>query len=182
MHTKLRARTRHAHETAEQAMSLQCRLASLEAYGDLLVRLWSLHSAFELQLGKLSRATVDIDFDSRRRAHWLAEDIRHLGREPGAPRTLARSIDSMEEAIGALYVLEGSTLGGQVILRQAIRLPGISPTRGARFFWGHAEKTSSLWMAFIDVLNLVDPAGVEAELIEEAALRTFDEFVAGLRA
>lgn len=182
MHATLRARTRLAHETAEQAMSLQCRLRSIEAYGDLLARLWSLHSAFELELGRFSWATVGIDFDSRKRAHWLAEDIGYLGRTCGPPRALAQSIDTPTAGIGALYVLEGSMLGGQVILQQATRLPGISATQGARFFCGHAAKTGSMWKAFMEVLDRVDPAGAEARIIEEAALRTFDEFIAGLRA
>lgn len=163
-------------------MDLQCRLTSLEAYGELLVRLWSLHSAFEFELGKFAWAGVGIDFDSRKRAHWLADDIGYLGRTCGPPRALAQSIDTTTAGIGALYVLEGSMLGGQVILQQATRLPGISATQGARFFCGHATKTGSMWKAFIEVLNRIDPAGVEAGVIEEAALRTFDEFIVGLRA
>lgn len=163
-------------------MDLQCRLTSLEAYGELLVRLWSLHSAFEFELGKFAWASVGIDFDSRKRAHWLADDIGYLGRTCGQARSFAHCIDTRAAGIGALYVLEGSTLGGQAILRQAARLPGISATHGARFFCGHAAKTGSMWLAFVETLNLIDPASIEARIIEEAALRTFDEFIVTLRA
>lgn len=163
-------------------MDLQCRLASVEAYGELLVRLWSLHFAIEVELGRFNWNAVGIDFDSRKRAHWLADDIGYLGRTRGQPRVLAHSIDTIAAGIGTLYVLEGSTLGGQAILRQAARLPGISAVHGARFFCGHAAKTGSMWMAFVEALNLIDPASSEAAMVEEAALRTFDEFIVCLRA
>lgn len=181
MHATLRARTRRAHEAAEQAMNLPCRVTSLEAYGELLIRLWSLHSAFEFELGKFAWAPVGIDFDSRKRAHWLADDISYLGLTRCQPRALAHSIDTTGAGIGVLYVLEGSTLGGQAILQQATRLPGISATQGARFFCGHATKTGSMWRAFIETLDRVDPISAEASIIEEAALRTFDEFINCIR-
>lgn len=163
-------------------MDLRSRLSSVEAYGELLVRLWSLHSAIESELSKFDWASVGIDLDSRKRARWLADDIGYLGRTPGQPRALAYSIDTTAAGIGALYVLEGSTLGGQAILQHAALLPGISAVHGARFFFGHAAKTGSMWIAFIEILNLVDPAGSEARIIEAAALHTFDEFIASLRA
>lgn len=181
MHATLRARTRHAHDAAERAMNLQCRLASVEAYGELLIRLWSLHAAFEIELGKFAWATVGIDFDSRKRAHWLADDIDYLGRARRQPRALAHPIDTTAAGIGALYVLEGSTLGGQAILQHATRLPGVSAMHGARFFCGHAGKTGSMWTAFIEALNRFDPVSQEARIIEESALRTFDEFIVSLR-
>lgn len=71
------------------------------------------------------------DFDGRMRSAVLFEDIRDLG---GAFQS--RSVDIFDDeaaALGALYVLEGSRLGGRVLAR---RVSFVSPRKrgiGTRF-------------------------------------------------
>ena len=52
------------------------------------------------------------------------------------------------EGIGCLYVLEGSTLGGQFILRALQERLGLSPDREARFFASYGKHVGSMWKSF----------------------------------
>jgi heme oxygenase len=52
--------------------------------------------------------------------------------------------------IGTLYVIEGATLGGQVISRHLYRHLGFSANAGARFFNGYGDEaaTQQQWTLF----------------------------------
>ncbi len=49
-------------------------------------------------------------------------------------------INSLGRLVGALYVLDGSTLGGQLISRQLNQHLGLTLNTGARFFTAMANK------------------------------------------
>jgi heme oxygenase len=176
MHARLRAQTRNAHQSAEKAMGLPRSLASIAAYSQVLVKLWSLHSAYESALARFDWTALGIDFPSRRRARWLKEDILVAAPERELDPWPCYCVGMIEEALGILYVLEGSCLGGQIMQRQAILLPGISTISGARFFAGHGEQTLPMWQSFIQALNRFPAEGGAAAGIETGALTAFAQF------
>jgi len=180
MHQHLLVNTRAWHGVAESAFALRRRLASIPSYLGLLQSLWCLHSAFERSVHQHDLSAHGIDVKERKRAHWLAADLQALGAEPEVAPAL-HPIASAAEAIGCLYVLEGSTLGGQVILPQAVRLLGVSEHRGARFFVGHGERNSRLWTDFLHALNAFNPQSEEGRLIQHGAIGTYAEFASVLR-
>ena len=59
-------------------------------------------------------------------------------------------------ALGAMYVLEGSTLGGRVIERHCAGPLGVSPAHGGAFYHGYGARTGALWQAFGVVLESHD--------------------------
>jgi len=52
------------------------------------------------------------------------------------------------EGLGCLYVVEGSTLGGQVITRQLLKSLGLTAENGVAFFNGYGAETGLRWKAF----------------------------------
>ena len=79
------------------------------------------------------------------------------------------------QLLGAMYVLEGSTLGGQVIARQ-LAAAGIA---GRTFFTGRAERTGPLWKQFCQLLEAA--AGTEdPDAIVASAILTFQTLAAWL--
>jgi heme oxygenase (biliverdin-IX-beta and delta-forming) len=70
---------------------------------------------------------------------------------------------TLSTALGGLYVLEGATLGGRIILRQLRRLLG-ERLVGDAFLDFHGERASAVWKGFgqcVDGLaaeGLIDPA------------------------
>ena len=178
--TRLRERTRESHSAAERAMHLEWRLASIQGYVELLQALARVHGAFEQCLANFDWTQLGIDFEERKRMRWLAEDLAAFGARIATPPALTAAPKTLFEALGALYVLEGSTLGGRIVFDRVAAMPGISCRRGARFFYGHGQRTGRLWRDFLDVLNWSVPAaqGPEADGVELGAVRAYAEFVA----
>jgi heme oxygenase len=163
-------------------MDLPRSLASIAEYSALLVRLRSVHAAYENALGLFDWTATGIDFASRRRARWLEEDISITAPGYILERTHCYHVGTFEEAVGILYVLEGSSLGGQVMLRQATLLPGISAIAGARFFAGHGDRTAQMWNDFVAILNRLAGEDSASAAIELGALEAFAKFTAALSA
>jgi heme oxygenase len=55
--------------------------------------------------------------------------------------------------LGVLYVIEGSSLGGQLILKELQQRHGLTTETGARFFTGYGERISAQWRSFGDAVN-----------------------------
>lgn len=105
----------------------------------------------------------------RYRAHLILEDLNV------APDTLPLCpalppLDTLPRLLGAMYVLEGSTLGGQVIARQLTKA-GI-PTR--TYFTGYAERTGPMWKSFCQQLGEAATPENEDEIVRSAS-RTFQD-------
>jgi heme oxygenase len=78
----------------------------------------------------------------------LAEDLRCYGLTPPDGAWAGPSIDTDAELVGSLYVLEGSTRGGTLILRRMQRVLGIRRDRGGKFFYGYGRQSEQLWHEF----------------------------------
>jgi heme oxygenase len=181
VHERLARNTRARHRIAERALNVPLAFSSRENYATLLGRLWSVHDAYEERLAPLNWCSLGVDFASRRRAGWLAEDLMTLGALRPKPIGPLARITTIERALGCLYVLEGSSLGGQILLREALKLPGVSITHGARFLHGHGPQTRAMWSNFLRTLNTYEPSGDAAADIERGALEAFGDFSAALR-
>lgn len=181
MHARLTRNTRDAHRKAEHALNVPLAFSSRDNYAALLARLWSVHEAYEQRLASMDWRSQGIAFESRRRARWLAEDLAALGVPRSIPvKPLAR-IATIEEGLGCLYVLEGSSLGQQILLRKALRLPDVSVARCTRFLHGHGSSTRAMWDYFVDVLNTYPSVGNAATQIERGALEAFRNFSVALK-
>ena len=74
--------------------------------------------------------------------------------------------------LGALYVVEGSTLGGAFIARALAPIAG----ENRRFFLGHGGENGRLWRGFVARLDRLDAAPEQADAAERAADLTFAAF------
>lgn len=120
-------------------------------------------------------------YDLADRVSWLRSDLAFLGipadMPPGA-WTAPAPIRPAELA-GMLYVVEGSTLGGQVIARQLAASLGVGAVTGATFFTGWGDETAARWQAFLaHAANLANGNTAEACAaavgLFEALLQGFD--------
>lgn len=139
-------------------------------YRTLLVCLFGFYVPFE--------RAIDAD---RIRTQWLARDLNCLGVDAesiGRIRLCADipRYDFLERRIGALYVVEGSALGGRQLYRGLDQLLGKETTDGRRFFAGRGAETGSAWSGFLDQLALVGAEPTERAAMVGAAVETFEIF------
>lgn len=180
---RLREDTRGLHESVEAATDLERRCTSIEAYRDLLARTAAYLRVVEPSLADFAWSEVGIDLAARRRLALVERDLAVLGdvQEAAVPAVYAPR--SLAEAIGVLYVLEGSTLGGRFIERTLQRTLGIDASSGAAYFHGHGEATGSMWKEFktrTDAWCGDDESRYAAAL--HGAQRTFEDFGKALAA
>jgi heme oxygenase (biliverdin-IX-beta and delta-forming) len=146
---RLKSGTEQQHREIEALIDPMKNFASLEAYKAHLLKTWTFYRPLEANLAALDWGAVGIDFDSRRKVPLLEEDIRFLRIPHSSTEDLRQPLDrtNLEFALGCLYVLEGATLGGQVISRHLAKLD-IGPESGGRFFNGYGAKTGEMWKSF----------------------------------
>ena len=122
----LREKTRASHESLEAHLNRLEQVQDRSQYTALLSRFFGFVEPFENTIrDRAEWAQVDLDIRPRlQKTRLLAQDLSHLGLNPREQDALPRcgpqdlpSLHEFERVIGALYVLEGSTLGGQVICR-----------------------------------------------------------------
>lgn len=162
---RLRAATRDAHERLDQRMDAIERLADPLLREELLARYAAFYLPADAMLAPHLDDVEDLDFGERSRAPLLSEATP--GAHPPFPRPGSRG-----EALGLLYVLEGSTLGGRMILRELTRR-GIEDRRLA-FLDPYGAETGRRWRGFIEVLEReIAGDSVSATAAETGAVRGF---------
>ena len=82
--------------------------------------------------------------------------------------------------LGALYVVEGSTLGGLQIARALKGYIGDESGAGRSFFLGRGEQRSAMWSAFLKTGTLAEAAEQARDAIDSAAatFATFEAWMA----
>ena len=83
------------------------------------------------------------------------------------------SLSCREDLAGCLYVLEGASLGGQVIGRALRERFGLNERRGASFFIGDADATVARWLRVLHWLEAVERGGARSEKVIASARATF---------
>ena len=122
-------------------------------------------------------------FIERDRWPMLRADLACLGlpepaADPAAADPDVPALDSCAAAWGSLYVIEGSALGGRVIVRR-LAAAGLDRGRGAAWFDGWGERTAERWKDFRGRLER-RVAADEIDSAVAAANATFDRLQACL--
>lgn len=175
---RLRAATQADHDRLEALMESLDFMVSLENYKSLLLLLLGFHRPLEARLLELDWSETGLDLEERCKSRFLVADLVHLGFELDAiervrncPRLPAAH--TLSEGVGVLYVLEGSTLGGQLISRKIKSQLGVSDASGGSFFSAYGSRTGEMWRGFIDFLERHGRDTAAAHLVEASALQTF---------
>jgi len=169
----LRAATRDVHQRLhlhDGFAAIQNSSIDMASYRRLMIRLHGFYIPFE----------AASDFGSER-SGWLAEDLGALGVDLIAGRAGAMCPDmpiprTEAARLGALYVVEGSALGGRDLARHLSGLLGPDAVAGRRFFIGRGAGTGEAWRGYLSELeaHATDPTAKTG--IIKAALDTFALF------
>ena len=155
----LRAKTAASHKRLED-IGLSTRIVrpdvTLDEYKQYLQLMHPVHADAEQYIYPLLKNLVT-DVDARKKAHYITNDLVQVGHtSPVAPKLpFTEKMPQMSEAfaLGVMYVIEGSTLGGRVILKNIQPALQLSEDNGATYFAGYRADTGPAWQRFLQVLT-----------------------------
>lgn len=170
----LREGTRACHKGLEQRLPFFSDGFDLPAYRRLIEAYHGFHAPLEAALGSYQGV-------ERNKVPALARDLFALGLDATEIDALPQCgalpvIDSEASALGVMYVLEGSTLGGQVLKRAMADRLGIDADSGAAFFDVYGPLTGAHWRSFLARLAGASQSPAALAGAVHAAVATFEGF------
>lgn len=173
--THIKEATKTAHQLLEKKVVLQLKAIRSNAdYAALLKNFYAYFSQVEKAIAPFITPELLPDYKDRRNSSYLKQDIEELGfTVDELPAATAPEISGTLSALGALYVMEGSIMGGSIIV-QMLAKGGI--TQGVSFFSGYGPATGEMWGKFIAVLNQQAVIAGDESAAIEAANATFSRF------
>lgn len=180
----LRETTRPHHEAIEQNRLLSQILRPTlthEVYIEVLARFYGFLKPLETELLRMSWHGWGEYFNGRVKTELLERDLTQMGTDVEAMSriplcTELPACDRLSGCMGILYVIEGSTLGGQRIAAAVKKSLGIEAGSGGAYFHGYGSSTGTMWKETCRVLEEYGQ-GPETERAETvaAASDTFDK-------
>lgn len=173
----LKARTRQLHDNLEARVDVLSRLQSLESYQQLLTAFFGFYAPLEAHLSDcVALKSAGLDFEPRRKVPLLVADLEFFRVDANSlPRAVdLPQIGSASDGFGCLYVLEGATLGSQIIKRLLVQHLKISADNGGAFFNAYGDRVGQMWDTFRRLLSQYAAAHATArDEIVVAAEETF---------
>ena len=174
---KLRSGTRQTHEELETEMlPLIKGVRDKDSYARLLHLFYGYYHPLEKGIALHLDSSLLPDIGERRKVSRIIDDLHIIGgsveirEDSNAPL-----IENRAEAFGALYVMEGSTLGGKVISKMISGNLDFPDESALSFFSGYGSQTASRWKEFLAVLDQFSGTA-EEEVIVSKANEVFSEF------
>lgn len=174
----LRAETGQLHVDLEKRMPFFSPVLDLAHYLRLLQAYYGFYSPLEAALQASALIPSALAPAERIKTPALRRDLHALGMTDQAIDSLALCkqlpvIDTPAACLGVLYVLEGATLGGQILRREIHKRLGLEEHSGAAFLNVYGNATGMRWKAFLAHLDSV-PADLDTtEATVLAAQSTF---------
>lgn len=155
---ELRRQTAPAHERLDDLIGSSGWLNSVDGYRTLLQRFYGYYQPLEAVLrDAVSRFDLPLDLAARQKSRLIARDLAALGLSDDRLRSIPRApalpaTESREAALGCLYVVEGATLGGQVIARRMRQEFGAPIESAVAFFSSYGADVGQRWLTFCSLL------------------------------
>ena len=178
---RLRDVTAALHARVETRLDLDAKVATEGDYIVLLARFLGFYAPAERGLAQLDWRGSGFEFDKRMKAGWIKADLADFGVDDEAAAALPEAANAPQpktilDGFGILYVLEGATLGGQVVLRRLGPRLGVRPGFGGRFFSSYGSDVGRMWQEYLSALGVFGRQDRAADVIERAAIETFRAF------
>ncbi len=142
---------------------------------------YGFYQPLEQRLHVLALIPAGLDQSLRIKLPVLRADLTALGLDETAIEALPTCqalprIDSRAAALGVSYVLEGATLGGQILRRRVAEQLGLDACSGAAFLNVYGELTGRRWKDFLQYLDDRNLGETQTLEVTSAAKATFTHF------
>jgi len=159
---KLKKDTRPDHDRLEELLfvhSIMDGTLSLPEYKKILTTNYLIHTTFEEPLFRAlsPQLAEELKIHSRRKLPALLSDLREVDMEApyaGSVEQPDVAYDNDPALLGALYVLEGATLGGHVIVKKlAVNSMLNHLNLGFHYYRVYGDDLIANWKEFCGILN-----------------------------
>ena len=177
----LRAGTAELHIALEKRLPFFSDTLDSGGFEQLMQAYYGFYQPLEEALLDSAALPADFDLTPRLKADTLRRDLQAMGATVEAVQSLPRCqqlpvIDSPAACLGVLYVLEGATLGGQILRREIAARMDLQADNGAAFLDIYGAATGRRWRDFIDYLGSRPMDATERAAVVTAAQTTFSCF------
>lgn len=175
----LRTQTMPCHKALEQnpySVALMAHEANIDNYATYLKKLYGFVKPYEQHVfAKVDGVIADVE--TRRKTVLLENDLKALGYSEAQINTLPvysyPAPATTAQALGAMYVLEGSTLGGNIIYKRLNHLIGVDKETNGKYFTAYGEASGMKWKAFMDAFATYATENNAEQEIINTAIATF---------
>lgn len=177
---QLRSQTARSHQLIEQNVSSQLLMSehvTITHYAHYLKSLYGFVNVFEKMAFPLLKHYEVLQLDDRRKSHLIQADLtmlHHTTAESYLNEELFNThYQTTAAVLGGMYVLEGSTLGGQIINKHLTTVLGHSVAGKTTYLTAYAGKTGSMWKTFLQLLGEAGTTIDNKDVIIASAVNTF---------
>ncbi|CRM30511.1 Heme oxygenase [Pseudomonas sp. 31 R 17] len=154
----LRTGTALLHTALEKRLPFFSDRLDAQGYRHLLQAYFGFYQPMEAALYGSGLIPEGLDTAVRVKTPTLVSDLHALGLADQAIDTLPHctqlpTLDTPAACLGALYVLEGATLGGQVLRREMAQRLGVNADNGGAFLDIYGVETGRRWKDFLVYLG-----------------------------
>lgn len=178
----LKESTMDLHKEIEQYMPVFRPDFDVSKYQELLGKMYNFYSSFERNLkNSLASEGVSEFYNDRFKTPRIEADLQSLNANPTAQAVSdLPTIDSLPAIAGALYVIEGSSLGGQIISKHLHENLKLQPDQ-IQFFGGYGPLTGKRWQEFQKWVGALDFNEEETKVAVASARDTFKSMMSCLK-
>lgn len=165
---RLKESTKPQHDRLEHDLNLLRTDFTIQDYIHILKRFYGFYRPLE--------EAISFPLDRVKTKH-LEKDLHHFGVDFNKIE-LAQflpDVSTPSKVFGLRYVVEGSTLGSQVLSKHYKEIFYISPDSGCFFFTGYGKETMSKWKEFQEeLLSFSHTDEYSEDAVIESAKSTFE--------
>ena len=177
--SRLRRETAGDHEAVEGVMPLMVQELDTNEYVACISRMYGVVAAWEEQAYRTAPDWLRDSLAERKRLGMLDSDLAYFGHVSSEERSTLPQTNDVPSLLGAMYVMEGSTLGGQQIARHVEKCMGLTTGFGNAYFVGHGDQTGRMWKEFCLMLETRVPEDDARAVVQgaKAMFATFGEWM-----
>lgn len=168
---KIKEATQLYHDQTEQLPTRSVGEFTLDDYRDFLLTNWLFHRSVEQALTDFlpDELKETLEWGDRQKASRLEQDLQELGADYRSLHSPSLTVHTLPQALGTMYVTEGSTLGGMMMKKMWEEHPVIGDRSSFAFLGCYGQQTGARWKSFTQVLEASVPRPTdEAEAIASA--------------
>ena len=162
--------TKTHHQSVEKVLVKELKdLKSLNDYGNLLKRLYQFYVPIENDLQNIISTEIVEDIQQRKHNHRLLKDIKDIDSSYNEnPENKHLEINDLSYALGVMYVIEGSTMGGQIISKMLQKNLDLQNENMTSYFNSYGNESMQMWTLFKNQVTSSSSKISEKQMVEGA--------------